>query len=766
MKITYISTFLPRKCGIATFTDNLIKSIGLHLNENDPYEHANILALNEEKTFHQYGDDVKFIIRDTHQRDYVNAADYINTSDSDICVIEHEYGIFGGHDGVYILALTSRLQVPLVVTLHTVLREPSFTQKSIIKEFGRKAAKLVVMSQLAVEFLTTIYEVPYEKIEVIGHGVPDKKGGAAKRKEMQKSLKLTNRKVLMTFGLLGRNKGLETVINALPAVVEKHPDTIYLILGNTHPSVARISGEEYRNFLKRLIKQHGLEENVRFIKKFLPEDELFDYLSAADIYITPYLNEAQITSGTLSYAVGAGAAVVSTPYWHAQELLGNGRGRLFPFRDSDTLSKTLNDLLDNNNELERIHEATYQYGKNFRWPRVGLQYLDLLKKVSKNYVPDKPQGKTVIDPTLLPPFDLKHIDLLTDDTGIIQHAVHGIPNLKEGYCTDDNARGVLMCAMAIKQYGDEDARRLMPRYLAFLHYMQNEDGTFRNFLSFSRLYLDEHGTEDAFGRTIWALGYTIFSSDSENIRQVATGLFHRSVQQFRKLKSLRGVANSLIGVCYYLRLHNGDEAIISELKYLTQRMLDAFKGHNVKGWEWFEPVMTYDNGILPLALLHAAELLPEPEVLEAAMLSVKHLETVSFRRGVYTPVGNSGWYSKGEECPEFAQQAIDTMAAVLGFHQAYLLTKDYTYVEKLFKIFLWFLGENSMHVPLYDHETRGCHDGLEDYGINQNQGAESTLAYWISHLTVLNILEREYEYQSAALLHTISEEIAGTTMSE
>ena len=451
--------------------------------------------MNDHDQTYDYPEEVKFTIRQEHQRDYISAVKFINLSGADICILEHEFGIFGGQDGVYILSLLHRLEIPLIVTLHTIIKAPSYNEKAILVEICRMATKIIVMSHKAIEFLTSIYNIEREKIVFTDHGVPDIQFSQVQAKE---EFHLENKRVLLTFGFIGRNKGIETVIKAMPKVIEKYPDVLYMVLGKTHPNVLRYSGEEYRNYLQHLVKSLHLNNHVFFLNEYINQKELFKYLSAADIYITPYTNEAQITSGTLSYAIGVGSAVVSTPYWHAAELLADGRGKLFDFNDSEGLSSILLELLGNPDELRNLRKKAYDYGRKITWPKTGEKYVVVAKKILE-YKPNVLVKKEItIDPLILPPFSLAHIKRLTDDTGIIQHANFGIPNLKEGYCLDDNARALLMVLMAFRQKKNSLALDLSPIYLSYINYMQNKDGTFRNYLSFNRNFLDEGG----FGRFI------------------------------------------------------------------------------------------------------------------------------------------------------------------------------------------------------------------------------------------------------------------------
>ncbi|MCC8423926.1 glycosyltransferase family 4 protein [Mucilaginibacter sp. UR6-11] len=748
MKIAYISTYPPRECGIATFNQNLMKAIGANFPERATLLKGDfVVALTDSEDVHEYEypEEVKYVIRQNHQKDYIRAANYINTSNADVCIMEHEFGIYGGESGIYILPLLNRLEKPLISILHTILKDPSYVQRVIIREIAEQSAKIIVMSNRALEFLTTIYDIPAEKIQIIEHGVPDLE--APEDNPIKSLTPFKNRRVLLTFGLISRNKGLETVVRALPRIVKDHPDVMYVVLGNTHPGVLKNSGEEYRDHLKTLANQLGVSQNLAFVNKFVAEEELIQYLSAAEIYVTPYLNEAQITSGTLSYAVGAGSAVVSTPYWHATELLDHNRGRLFEFKNADALADIVIELLDQERVLNELKENAYEYGLHLRWPVVGAEYIKVAQEAcSEHDFRDKILKNSIVDPEIMPKFSLAHVLRLTDDTGIVQHAKYGIPNLKEGYCLDDNARALIMAIMAHKRSNSKEAFELLPIYLSYIHYMQTDDGNFRNFLSFNRQYLDEVGSEDSFGRTIWSLGYLIGYAASNSYREFATEIFQRSFPHFRALKHLRGMANTIIGISLYLQLHPTDDGMVAELVRLTNPLVDAYEKTQTEDWPWFEESMTYDNAILPLALLHSCQVTGNERVKEIALKTMAFLDNLTLSNGYLSPVGNDGWYYRGGKFPTFDQQAIETMAMVLMHFQAYQLFRKPEHIEKMFLCYKWFLGENTLRAPLYDHETKGCCDGLLPTGINRNQGAESTLAYLISHLTVLQAFELEYEY--------------------
>lgn len=713
--------------------------------QNDDHN-ITVIALNDSPNYYEYPDEVGFVIRQDNREDYILAAEYIHECGADICVLQHEFGIFGGESGLYILSLLNRLQIPFVVTFHTILKSPTFLQKAILHEIAFRSAGAVVMSRKAVFFMENIYDIPSEKIHLIEHGVPE-----ANLQEFPPDKNLLapyhHRKILFTFGLLNRNKGIETVIKALPEIIKKHPEVVYLILGNTHPGVIRSSGEEYRDYLHRLIKTLAVEKHVHFINQFVTEKELAFYLSHIDIYITPYLNKAQITSGTLSYAVGAGAVVVSTPYWHASELLSDGKGLLFDFKNHNQLVQKINWLLDDPDTMDKMRSDAFSYGQKVRWPNIGKRYLSMLRNVLKENMLSPVNDREIsINLPALPAFDLSHVIRLTDSTGILQHAKYGIPNLKEGYCLDDNARALILGLMAYRRYKSPHILKLLPIYLSYIHYMQRQDGLFRNFLNFRKEFQEEVGSEDAFGRTIWALGALIKYAPNSAYREAALEIFYRAVPHFSSLKHLRGIANTIIGICHYLSFFPTDENLMACLMALSQKLVDAFDRHSNEKWQWFEDRMVYDNGILPLALLHAYKINGDERLKTIGLETTIFLEKTCFRKNWFTPIGNEGWYKEGGRPALFDQQALETMAMVLLYEEAHHITGQSSWAHKMYRCHSWFLGENELHIPLFDMDTGGCCDGLQKDSLNRNQGAESTLAYWISHLAVMQAMETEVGY--------------------
>ncbi|MEN9569591.1 MAG: hypothetical protein RL172_822 [Bacteroidota bacterium] len=730
MRVVILGNFLPRRCGIATFTANLANAITLPANKKEAGNEVIVVAMNDNNQTYNYPPIVKHCISQHDKQDYLAGADFINQTGADVCIVQHEFGIYGGESGVFILALMQQLKMPIVTTVHTVLQTPSYHEKHIIKKMGELSQKMVVMSKLAVNFLSTIYKIPLQKIAIIHHGVPD----FSVYKKAPAALNYPGKKVLSTFGLLGRSKGIETVINALPDVVAQHLNIVYVVLGQTHPNVKKYCGEEYRDYLKQLAIENGVAANVIFEDGFIDEDELRNFLLNTDIYITPYLNKGQITSGTISYALGAGACIVSTPFWHAEELLTDGRGKTFAFGNSEDLASTLCQLLDNPQEIKRIKAKAFDYGKKMYWHRIGQHYNKMFEKIIAAPLPVHPQNdyKKI---ALSPKFSLDHLRRLTDNTGVVEHANYSVPDYKEGYCLDDNARALLLVLTAYELGADKQSIELADTYLQYIKLMQKEDGLFHNDMSFDKRFLDETGSEDAFGRTMWAIGYLVRLAPNDGHFQFAKDIFFKSFHQFELLQSVRAIANTMMGICHFLKRYPDNERVMHILCVLTSKLTRQYDDEKDGNWKWFEPVLCYDNAILPLALWQSYAITRNKAVRSIAKETTDFLDHECSKNGHLSLIGNT-WYYKGEAKPAQGQQPINAMALVMMYQKAWKVTKEEAYYQKMHTAFSWFLGNNDLCIPLYDEESKGCCDGLEPNSINRNQGAESTISYLLSQLAV------------------------------
>jgi len=739
LNIAFVGNYSPRICGIATFTTDLCEATAKLLSRR-----SNIfaLAVNDTDEGYAYPRRVEFTLQKNQQRDYYEAANFINASNADVVCIQHEYGIYGGWDGVYILSLISSLSVPVVVVLHTVLKNPTPNQKKIIQEMAQRASQLVVMSNLAITLLQEVYAIPAEKVRMLYHGTPD--FTSLDSGHYKKRFQVEGNQTLLTFGLLSPNKGIETVIKALPKIVQEFPRLIYVVLGKTHPNVLKEYGEKYRTGLVALVDELGLQEHVIFDNRFVRLEELYAWLMAADIYITPYLNEAQIVSGTLSYAIGAGNAIISTPYWYAQELLAEGRGRLINFGDSEALAAALRDLLSNKATLKLLRDKTYKFGRQMRWEKVAENYLKIFGQTAATAAQ---RPLTLKTPALLlrePPFDLAHLKRLTDDTGLLQHAKYIVPDRHTGYCLDDNSRALMLCAWAFSLLRGEDAKELISTYFSFTHYMQNPDGRFRNFIDYQRHFLDETGSDDACGRALWALGYIIWRPPRDAYRSLAYECFQKALPHVRGL-NLRGKALAMLGLADYLLCYQGDESVTALLRECADYLLALYKEVATDDWRWFEDIICYDNGIMPMALFQTYSILRDEKYLQVARETLEFLDKTLTHNGRLSIVGSRGWYKRGGPRAQYDQQPIDAAAMVLAYQSAYRVTQEKEYLKRMRRAFGWFLGENDMGMSLYDHETKGCADGLLPEGVSLNQGGESTVSFLMALLAMIE----EYEIAGA-----------------
>lgn len=737
-KIAFIADYPPRQCGIATFTSDLLENVG----EEIPRGQVFAVSMNDTPSGYKYPDRVRFEVFQNDRPGYRRAADFLNVSHVDIACVQHEYGIFGGEAGSHLLTLLRNLQMPIVTTLHTVLAKPSELQRSVLKEIADVSQRLVVMSEKAFAFLRDIYSVPEGKAQLIPHGVPDVP--FVDPNYFKDLFGVEGRRVILTFGLLSPSKGVEYMIQAMPEIVRQFPDAVYIILGATHPHVVRAQGEEYRLRLQRLVRDLGVEDNVVFHNRFVTLEELTEFIGAADVYVTPYLNVDQITSGTLAYAVGAGKAVVSTPYWYAEELLADGRGVIVPFRDHAALAAAIKRLFENEVERHTMRKLAYTYGRQMVWRQVARSYIALFTDVfttlaSKPKPLARSRTSTFAAPEL-PPIKLDHLIHLTDDTGIIQHAIFTVPNYSEGYCTDDNARALIVVVMAALEIADDS--RLYPlalRYLAFLNHAFNPaNGRFRNFLAYNRTWIEEVGSEDAHGRALWGLGAAVAYTRHDDIRHQATSLFEEALPALEKLTSPRAWAFALIGMHEFLRHYSGATEVRRLREQLAERLLDAWKRNATADWPWFEPALAYANATLSHAMILCGQWMQRPDMSEAGFASLDWLCRIQTApQGHFAPIGSNGFFKRGGEPARFDQQPIEALAMIRACFEAYHASEDKRWTAEAGRAFEWFLGVNDLSLPIYDSATGGCHDGLHPDRVNQNEGAESTVAWLISLIEML-----------------------------
>ncbi|HEO69722.1 MAG TPA: glycosyltransferase, partial [Candidatus Hydrogenedentes bacterium] len=723
--VSLVGTYVPRRCGIGTFTKDLHDALAMQ----EGLKRVTVLAIDDRPESYPYPEEVAFQIRDTQRRDYATAADLLNINQVNVAFIQHEYGIYGGTDGELVLELVRGLTMPAIATLHTVLREPSRGQEKVLRELAERSHRLVVMSRLATHILQDVYDVPTEKVAFIPHGIPDVP--FVDPAYYKGTFGLEGHTVMLTFGLLSPGKGVETAIKALPKIVAKHPKVVFVILGATHPQVLKQEGNAYRDSLERLAEKLGVRENVLFHNRFVSIEELCGYIGASDIYVTPYLNEAQIVSGTLAYAVGAGKAVVSTPYWYAQEMLADGRGRLFPFGDADALGSEVLDLLANELERNSMRMKAYALGRSMVWPAVGQAYKalagEVLAEMRSHPVPVS-LPKRAAERAAIPEISLEHLRALTDDTGILQHATYAVPERDHGYCTDDNARALVAVLMYHDLHRDPAALRLANTYMAFLlHAFNPETGRFRNFMSYDRRWLEESGSEDSHGRALWALGTATGIRSTESLQTLAAWLFRESMHAAKSFTAPRAWAFTIVGIHAYLRKFEGDTDARRLRHTLSERLHGMFKKHGAKDWPWCEDAVSYANARLPLALILSGQWIPAPEMVECGLKALKWLlQQQVDDAGVVHLIGNDGWFTRDGKRANFDQQPIEAMSLVEACAEAYRCTQEPVWLERARQCFGWFLGNNEVQATLYDYKTGGCRDGLHPGGPSANEGAEST----------------------------------------
>ncbi|MEJ2505116.1 MAG: glycosyltransferase family 4 protein [Ignavibacteriaceae bacterium] len=727
-RIAFIGNYLPRQCGIAAFTTDLCEAIALQYSETS----CIALPINDVATGYAYPPRVRFELTEKDIDSYLRASDFLNINNVDLVCLQFEYGIFGGRAGSHILALLRGLRMPIVTTLHTILKNPDPDQRRVLEEVAALSDRLVVMSERSSEFLHDVYNVSLEKVDMIPHGIPDV---PFVDPSFNKDLfGVEGKIVLLSFGLLSPNKGIETVISALPKIIASYPDIVYIVVGATHPHIIQQDGESYRLSLQWLAQQKGVESNVIFYNRFVSLNALVEFISAADIYITPYLNEAQIASGTLAYTLGAGKAIISTPYWYAQEILSDGRGVLVPFHDPETLAEQVINLLDNEAQRHAMRKRAYIFGRAMIWSEVAQRYMESFERARlerRHYIPPGFIAKALDKSTgELPPLKLDHLQNMTDETGIFQHALFTVPNYSHGYTTDDNARALLV-SILLDELGSSENLGLASRYLAFLGFAFNDQTKrFRNFMNYQRNWLEESGSDDSHGRALLALGTVLNHSNAPALNSMAGWLFEQTLPAILLTTSPRAWAFALIGIYEYSQKYAGDRRANTVQDELAGRLLTLYQNNSSEEWRWYEKTLSYCNAALPHALLTCGKSIPNRDMTDAGLESLKWLSDLQHsREGHFVPIGSKGFYPKGGERTRFDQQPVEAQAMVSACLEAYRITGDKLWEKESRCAFEWFLGYNDLNLSIYDPTTGGCRDGLHPDRANENQGAESTLAF-------------------------------------
>lgn len=735
MRMAFLGNHVPRLCGIATFTRDLCEAVSAAAPEADCYA----VAVNDRQGGYDYPERVRFELEEKNIHSYRRAADYLNFNNADVLCVQHEFGIYGGTAGSHLLALLKEVRMPVVTTLHTILSEPNATQRQVMDEISRRSDRLVVMAQKGAEILRGVYAVPESKIDIIPHGIPDVPfTDSALSKEQ---FGVEGRTVLLTFGLIGPGKGIEHVIEALPEIVRAHPEVVYLVLGATHPHLVAREGERYRLSLEWLAEERGVKDHVIFYNRFVTPEDLKEFVSATDIYLTPYLNQAQITSGTLAQVFGAGKAVISTPYWHAQELLADGRGILVPFAQPAAIAAAVGEYLDRPDVMQRTREMAWNAGREMIWPAVARRYIECFQIVrAERKAPSRTAfaGWTAAVRSYdLPVLNLDHLVRMTDSTGIFQHALFTVPDFHHGYCTDDNARAFILCCLLDDLGGTPpyaSLNGLSSTYLAFLACALNRDtGHFRNFMSFDRRWLEPAGSEDSHGRALWALGIGAARPQRKGQSILCADLFEAALANVESFSSPRAWAFTLLGIHEYLREYPASSRAKAARDVLVADLIRLWKQCATDHWPWFEPGATYDNVRLCQALLLSGRAMGHEEAFLIGIESLRWLVSIQKTpSGCFRPIGSNGFYERDGARAHFDQQPVEAQAMVAACLDAHRLTQDDAWFREARRAFEWFLGRNDLSLTLYDPASGGCADGLHPDRVNQNQGAESTLAFHLA----------------------------------
>jgi glycosyltransferase involved in cell wall biosynthesis len=726
-RIAIIGNHLPRRCGIATFTHDLHQAISTVR----PNPETSVVAMTDHGRVYEYPPVVRCRMRDQSIEDYVRAAEYLNGANFDVVSLQHEFGIFGGEAGCYIVELLRRLHMPIVTTLHTILPKPTPAQRAVLETIIGFSAKIVVMSETGRRILRSTYRVSPDKIELIPHGIPDVP--FLETHQAKAKLGFGDRTVILTFGLLSPNKGIEVMIDAMPAIVARCPNAVYVVLGATHPNLVLNQGEAYRESLVARVRRLGIESHIEFVDQFVDQATLLEFISMCDVYVTPYLNEAQMTSGTLAYSFGLGRAVVSTPYWHAKELLADGRGVLVPFGDSKAIGAEIIALLTNDVRRHAMRKRAYAASREMTWKQSAIRYLAVLEEARDVPAETAPLAPAAETPERAGVFEMQtgHLRSMCDDTGLLQHAVHAVADRHHGYCVDDNARALIL-ACALDAPGETRLpASLTARFAAFVQNAWNPDRRrFRNFMSYGRFWLEEQGSEDSHARTLWALGECVKNPANPSRQRWAKGLFETALPAVEDFRSPRAWAFTLLGIHAYGAGAAAHPSVARIRDALAGQLMAGLAAVTTPGWIWFEDELAYDNARLPQALILTGLATANPSAVEAGLKSLRwlmRLQTTS--SGFFRPVGTEGFGVSRQLPQKFDQQPVDAAATISACLAAWQATHSREWANDAERAFRWFLGDNDLGISLVDPETGACSDGLHRDRRNENNGAESVLSY-------------------------------------
>lgn len=725
MRVLLLSTYPPRVCGIATFAHDLRGA----LLTTEGIDAVDVVAVQQQQ---DTGDLPPEVVMDIPARDpgsFRAAATMCDREGYDVVLVQHEFGIFGGPAGRHVLEFVDRVEAPVVTTTHTVLGDPPADLQGALHDVCTASAGVIALTEAAVPLLDQIYGIDPGTVHVIPHGVPDVTFDDPE--DHKAAVGLKGHPVVLTFGLLSRNKGIEQVLDALPKVVAECPELRYVVLGATHPEVRRTEGESYRRRLLARVSALGLDDNVEFRDRYVDDDDLIAHLLACDVYVTPYQSTEQITSGTLAYAVGMGRAVVSTPYRHAEDLLAEGRGLLVPIGDTVAMAAAIGGLIGDDQRRQEMRRRAYAHGRGMTWTAVSAKTAEVLTRAVT--AGDAPAARAAVqeaalalaaDPrTAAELIDLTHLAALTDDAGVLQHATHGVPDRRFGYTTDDQSRALLAAILDHHRTGDELSRRLALIYLSYLQLAQLPDGRFRNTMDYARRWADDGGTEDTLGQALWGLGVLIDRPPTHGMGRLGEEMVIAALPAAGDLSHPRSIAYALCGLTTVPHL---PRAVACADRLIT-RLLDAFTRERRPGWDWCDQTLSYANAKVPEALLRAGRTFDRPELSHLGIQSLDCVLDATYDGQMFDFVGNQGWRTRTGTASVYAQQPIEAGYTAQACAYAAEVTGEERYRDLAARAAAWLLGRNRLGVPLYDATTGVCLDGLERTGPSANSGAESVV---------------------------------------
>lgn len=722
--IALIGNHLPRRCGIATYTTDVAQAVAARF----PDIQVDVWAMNDAGKRYDYPGQVLGLIDQDDPASYLEAARAITASGADMVWIQHEFGIFGGSAGDLILNLIDRMTVPVAVAMHTVLAEPDRDQRRVTLALVERCETIIVMAEAARQLLIDRYDADPEQVILIPHGIPDRPFTDAA--PMKAKLGLDGREVILTFGLLSPGKGIETMIAAMPAIVKRHPSALYLVLGATHPHCIAHSGEAYRESLTTLADALGIASHVRLVDTFVEMGELLDYIAAADVYATPYQNPAQVTSGTLAYAVGLGKPVVSTPYIHARELLGSEYGRLVDFGDSAGFASAINELFADPAATLELRRRCYALGRTMIWPCLVeaslARFEDVAERQTSKPLPIRP-------PAMPRELGISAIERICDSTGMLQHSILGVPDRRHGYCIDDNARALMLACRDPRMTG-----YWAPVFAAFVDHSWNpETRRFRNFMGFDRSWRESAGSEDSCGRSVWTLGTVATGATDGNLRDWASALYDRTIEPLSRMRSPRAMAFMMLGTAPFAEINPAYPQHAQLLARWGDGLMGLWSEYRKAGWDWFEPVLAYDNARLPEALIRAGLAIGREDFVQRGLDALQWLSDLQTSAdGDFRAVGSDSFGRSYAQPLPFDQQPLEAWAMVDACIAAFDATGSSRWQEAARNAYLWFLGKNQLGLALGDIETGECQDGLMPTGVNRNRGAESILAFHLATIAI------------------------------